>query len=528
MRLPKTFVVFIGLLMALPCTIGSKGACLPFIPGRRFGISTGHRGGKKLGAGGVVAPQLDQDAFTNVAALSTTQSVGLLNPRRDHTATLLLDGRVLIVGGEAGGAAVGEAELYDQGSGEFTAAATLNSARMRHTATLLSNGNVVIAGGQDTQLNPLASIEVYDPNLNKFEILISTLSVPRFGHTATLYPATGQIIFIGGFRDNNPQPEATVSVDIFTPSNAPGQKIEALDDLPDNRAEHGAALLPGPDKIFSTADDRILVSYGIGSINQQGQIAYVLRRTFLVLDPAQAKGNQWRTPVGTTGQNPRWEHHSIQTFNANGDVAILAGISSNTVGGSYTDIRCGQSSRDSGAGFVSPVEIYRPLSTSSNPTPSGQVILPGINIPQFNPQNPNAPYIGGGGSVALLHNNGTIFIAGGVHLASSSPCQRVYSNDAFLIDLRDPSSQLNPPKPPQIYTCGSNYQDTNSKIQSNQPPGSLKVGVGFPAISILPGPDGFANTADDTILVCGGQEAGPNSIESSDVYTMPASSNWPP
>ena len=37
--------------------------------------------------------------------------------RYDHTATLLPNGRVLVVGGDHFGAAVASAELYDPGSG---------------------------------------------------------------------------------------------------------------------------------------------------------------------------------------------------------------------------------------------------------------------------------------------------------------------------------------------------------------------------------------------------------------------------
>src|SRR5262245_31067956 len=58
------------------------------------------------------------------------------------TATRLLDGRVLIVGGSP-------AEIYNPPTGTFSPAGNLNVARVVHTATLLSNGKVLIVGGLD-------------------------------------------------------------------------------------------------------------------------------------------------------------------------------------------------------------------------------------------------------------------------------------------------------------------------------------------------------------------------------------------
>ena len=68
--------------------------------------------------------------------------------RRLHTATLLLNGKVLVVGGDAANA-LATAELYDPVSGTWTTvgAGTLTYARRAHTATLLSNGTVLVAAG---------------------------------------------------------------------------------------------------------------------------------------------------------------------------------------------------------------------------------------------------------------------------------------------------------------------------------------------------------------------------------------------
>jgi Galactose oxidase, central domain len=64
--------------------------------------------------------------------------------RSVHTATLLPDGRVLIVGGLG---AESTAELYDPAGGRFTEAAPPLTPRVGHTATMLLDGRVLIADG---------------------------------------------------------------------------------------------------------------------------------------------------------------------------------------------------------------------------------------------------------------------------------------------------------------------------------------------------------------------------------------------
>ena len=77
-----------------------------------------------------------------------------------HTATLLGNGKVLIVGGnDADGGQLASAELYDPGAGTFTATGSMTVARDLHTATLLSNGTVLMGGGFGG--GALASAELY-------------------------------------------------------------------------------------------------------------------------------------------------------------------------------------------------------------------------------------------------------------------------------------------------------------------------------------------------------------------------------
>jgi hypothetical protein len=98
----------------------------------------------------------------------------MVSPRSFHTATLLSNGKVLVTGGNVGGAT---AELYDPVAGSFSPTGTMSVARSFHTATLLANGKVLVVGG------PTA--ELYDPVTGSFA-LTGAMSVARRFHTATL------------------------------------------------------------------------------------------------------------------------------------------------------------------------------------------------------------------------------------------------------------------------------------------------------------------------------------------------------
>ena len=99
-----------------------------------------------------------------------TAAGNMTHGRFAHTSTLLADGTVLLA---AGGAFRGcgrticfypsaTSEIYDEAAGKFTAIANLNQARYYHTASLLSNGRVLVVGGAGS-LRPLDSAEFYVP-----------------------------------------------------------------------------------------------------------------------------------------------------------------------------------------------------------------------------------------------------------------------------------------------------------------------------------------------------------------------------
>jgi hypothetical protein len=94
----------------------------------------------------------------------------LIIGRSDHTATRLLNGKVLV---EAGIVSDGTrlidsptAELYDPSTGTWTLTGSLNNARFLHTAAMLHDGKILVAAGADISGGfyfPIASAELYDP-----------------------------------------------------------------------------------------------------------------------------------------------------------------------------------------------------------------------------------------------------------------------------------------------------------------------------------------------------------------------------
>jgi len=144
--------------------------------------------------------------------IAAAQSPGTFVPtssmtsaRSSHTATLLSNGQVLITGGMASppappwgtGGVLANAEVYDPGAGTFRAAGAMTTARRMHTATLLPDDRVLIVGGYSEGGTALASAELFDLVTGTFSAT-GSLTTARGGHTAILLP-TGAVLVIGGY-----------------------------------------------------------------------------------------------------------------------------------------------------------------------------------------------------------------------------------------------------------------------------------------------------------------------------------------
>ena len=79
-------------------------------------------------------------------------------------ATLLLSGKVLVVGGRnTNNNDLASAELYDPTTSTWSPTGSMSISRVGPTATLLPGGKVLMAGGHNNNYSPLADAELYDP-----------------------------------------------------------------------------------------------------------------------------------------------------------------------------------------------------------------------------------------------------------------------------------------------------------------------------------------------------------------------------
>src|ERR1700686_2458076 len=136
----------------------------------------------------------------------TFTATGSLQQARDvHTATRLNDGTVLIAGGhylDSNGlneVVFDSAEIYSSGTFGYThdslgSQTRMSTPRKQHSATLLNNGKVLIAGGLSLTGVPLNTAELYDPATGTFTPTAN--SVPNLGNVSALLE-DGTVLFVG-------------------------------------------------------------------------------------------------------------------------------------------------------------------------------------------------------------------------------------------------------------------------------------------------------------------------------------------
>jgi len=341
----------------------------------------------------------------------------LMNTARNFaTATLLpkpniLNGQVLIAGGEDNFNAIASTELYNTLSNTFASSApSMNVARSGATATLLPNGKVLIAGGESSFQAALASVELYDPATNTFAASTPSMNSARALATATLLP-NGKVLIAGGSFLNS-----TELYDPVANTFAPAASTPVMNGA---RAFATATLLP---------NGKVLIAGGAVNTSASGALA-----TTELYDPV---SNTFAAspPVMNASR-----YIATATLLPNGQVLIAGGT------------------RDGSTGLTS-TELYDPVANtfaSSTPTmnatragatanllPNGKVLIAGgvsfdvgyrssteLYDPVANTFAATAPNmkLARYSATATLLLNGKVLIAGGFGIADSLSSSELYT-----------------------------------------------------------------------------------------------------
>ena len=164
-----------------------------------------------------------QDFTIDVALHGFKVTGSMFAGREFHTATLLPDGEVFVVGGVIsepgidGGVDTGltpTTVAYNPATRTFSSTSSMHLEREKHTATLLNTGKVLVAGGWNGTAYT-TSAEIFDPASNTFTPTTGNMTTARGGHQATLLN-DGKVLITGGWTNGSPAP-ALASAEIFDP-----------------------------------------------------------------------------------------------------------------------------------------------------------------------------------------------------------------------------------------------------------------------------------------------------------------------
>lgn len=170
---------------------------------RNFHTATLLVDGRVLVAGGQTRDSAHATAeIYDPADDSWTPVSGMARPRSGHSAVLLGDGRVIVVGGSSlgDGDILGPettAEIYDPVADTWTIVAGDLRPRRGHEVVVLVDGRVVVVGGEDLVGLTIAAVEVYDPAADKWKVAAS-LPDGRSLLAAVALPDGGLLIAGGG------------------------------------------------------------------------------------------------------------------------------------------------------------------------------------------------------------------------------------------------------------------------------------------------------------------------------------------
>jgi RHS repeat-associated protein len=175
----------------------------------------------KVGVLGVIIAAalavLPSSTLTRVAAGAPTLQPG-------QTATLLPDGRWLLIGGQAAQGPLAGVAILDPRTGIVISLPPLVSARAWHTATQLSDGGVLVVGGVGPAGQLVSLVEHYDPGSQTSHAMPAAGLTPRAYQTATLL-TDGRVLIAGGVSQTG---QVLRQAELWDPQSQAVQAVAAM------------------------------------------------------------------------------------------------------------------------------------------------------------------------------------------------------------------------------------------------------------------------------------------------------------
>ncbi|MFC1727828.1 kelch repeat-containing protein, partial [Patescibacteria group bacterium] len=418
------------------------------------------------------------DPSTNTWSNTTNLLGGDIDGKRDsHTATLLNNGQVLVVGGRSDN--LSSAQLYDSDTGTWTRTSNLlggtdYGGRQNHTATLLNDGKVLVAGG-DGSSDTFSSAQLYDPSTgtwaNTGNLIGGATNGARNLHTATLLD-DGKVLVSGGLSGAS----ALSSAQIYDPATGTWEEVGNLIGDTDygRRHQHRATLLN---------NGKVLVSGG------KPTTASLPISSAQIYDPATKTWTQTSNLIGDTDYGNRNIHTA--TLLNNGKVLVSGGAAS-------------------GAITISSAQLYDPSTGTWSET--DDLIGGGTNGKRYN-------------HTATLLNNGKVLVSGGLgggsnYLSSSQIFSPSRQNDLKVSPNAPPNAEQRNPDV-AVDSTGNTFvvwEDNRNSLDQNvwAETGNLSTGRGTGEQSVL--------LSNGMVLTAGGRD-GSNYLSSAEIYD-PTVGDW--